>query len=205
VIATVIAAAIVCGCDGGAAHAPELTDAGSASGSAAAGSAVAGSATPTPIRTGPLPTGPGVLPGEKPPVEPELAKEDSAAGAFAFAAYFMRILSWSIATNDSWLLQSVSAPSCTPCKKYIDGAQALHARHQEQVGGRPFIKSATVVHPPFPVAADYATEFVVTQTMATLLPSKTTLPAKNGVRSIVYVTWTGENWLVVDQAAPEAQ
>src|SRR5690348_14210274 len=104
-IAAVLSALLLAaGCSGGGASAPPtaVPTAPPKSGAATGGRS---SPSPSPVRTGPLMTGPGVLPGEKPPVEHDLARLHSQAGGYAFATYFVRALSWSIATNDAYLIR----------------------------------------------------------------------------------------------------
>jgi uncharacterized protein DUF6318 len=160
------------------------------------------SALAAPARTGPLTTGPGVLPGEKPPVEPDLARVHSDAGAYAFTIYFMRALSWSIATNDTWLLELSSAQSCAACARYIAGIQALRAKGEAQIGGRPVISKSQALAGSYPAGAEFAVEYTFDESATTMLPSNKHLPSNRGVRSIVYVAWTGRGWQVVKQAAP---
>jgi hypothetical protein len=158
--------------------------------------------TPTPSRTGPLTTGAGVLPGEKPPVEPEMAKEHNEEGAFAFAAYFIQALSWSIATTDPYLLNRISAASCAPCKRYVDGLNELRTKGQSQQGGRPSIATVKVATGHFSTDAEHAFEFRLDESAAVILPSASrTKTAHKDVRSIVFVSWIDRRWQVVGQAA----
>src|SRR5262249_41295739 len=57
--------------------------------------------------TGPATTGPNVRPGEQPPVLTVEAKRHNATGALFFAGYYMRVVDWTIATNDTYLLRQI--------------------------------------------------------------------------------------------------
>lgn len=175
-----------------------------ASGSAAAGSAVAGSATPTPIRTGPLPTGPGVLPGEKPPVEPADAYRDTYSGAFAIGTYFVSALSWSYATTDPYLLQQISSPECGACARFIQRLSTLRRDGGHIEGSRFSLLAIRHVTGHFPIAADYVFEIKLTQAPGRVIsPSGSpqvisTVPISDTSR--VYVSWSGTSWHVVEEA-----
>ena len=158
------------------------------------------SATPSPVRTGPLTTGPGVLPGEKPPVEHELATVHSQAGGYAFATYFMEALSWSIATNDGWLVDELSSPQCATCKRYLQTIDTLHAKHESQRGGRPIVKSSHRLLGPLPYGAEVAIEYVIDDTAAILLPGNTTSHAHPNLHTVIYLVWSGRGWTVREQA-----
>jgi hypothetical protein len=161
-----------------------------------------GSPSPSPSRTGPLTTGAGVLPGEKPPVEPDLARQHTAIGAYQFAAYFIRALSWSIATLDPYLLETVSAPSCAACRRYVDGIAALRSKGEQQRGGRPVIKSAVIDTGKLNTSATYAIEFGLHESAAQILPTVRVTRPPTDFQSIVFVSWAGSEWRVVEQSAP---
>ena len=54
------------------------------------------------------------------------AKADAAAGAKAFATYFVQAVDWGLATTDPYLISAISAPSCRACAGYIQGL--LHGK-----------------------------------------------------------------------------
>jgi Family of unknown function (DUF6318) len=89
--------------------------------------ATATTPSPTPSATEPLTTGPNVRPGEQPPEYPALARRHTAQGALAFAAYYYEAFDWGYATNDPFLVASISARTCSACSKYIHRLQALRA------------------------------------------------------------------------------
>jgi hypothetical protein len=167
-----------------------------------ASSSIRPTGSPSPSRTGPLTTGAGVLPGEKPPVEPDLAKQHTAIGAFQFAAYFIRALSWSIATLDPYLLEAASSPSCAACRRYVDGIAALRSKGEQQRGGRPVIKSAVIDSGKPKTSAAYAIEFGLHESAAQILPTVRVTRPPTDFQSIVFVSWAGSEWRVVEQSAP---
>lgn len=196
----VVLAASLCGC-GGAGARPAALSASSTLTSSPGSPRKSPSPSPSPVRTGPLTTGPGVLPGEKPPVEPSPAAGQSSSAAYAFSIYFIQALDWSIATNDPWLLQQISAPSCAACGRYIDGLRTLKAAKKREVGGRIEVASSRPVAGPYPAGTEFAVEFTLNESAITILPINKHIAADHGDRSVVYVGWSGSGWQVMKQAA----
>jgi hypothetical protein len=159
--------------------------------------------SPSPSRTGPLTTGAGVLPGETPPVEPDLAKQHTALGAQVFARYFIKALSWSIATTDSYLIRKISAASCETCARYVAGLDSLQATGRHEVGGRLTVDTIGLATGPFKTKSDFAVQFELNETPAWVLPATST-PSSQPKRfqSIVFVTWIGGRFQVVEQGSP---
>lgn len=54
------------------------------------------------------------------PALPELAEDDSPAGAEAFARHYIEVLNYSALTGDTALLEELSADDCSGCIKYIE-------------------------------------------------------------------------------------
>ena len=135
-------------------------------------------------------------------MEPTLAYVHSDAGGYAFATYFIRALSWSIATNDSWLLRALGGPNCSACKRYTDGIERLHRTGETQIGGRPSIITSHRLFGSMPGGAEVAIEYVVSESAATLLPTRQTTPPHSKANSIVYLIWDLDRWLVNEVAAP---
>lgn len=75
----------------------------------------------------PLPTGPNTRPGERPPTFPESARRNDAAGARAFADYFLRVWDWSIATNNTQALVPLISANCMPCVELFGRIHDLRA------------------------------------------------------------------------------
>lgn len=162
--------------------------------------------TASPARTGPLTTGPGVRPGEKPPVESAIAKQHTAAGALLFARYFIEALDWSIATNDTYLIEQVSSPRCTACDNYISGFEQLRSKNEFERGGRISVGASRIVQGVFRTKADYVIEFGLRDSgavvMGTASPTPFATTTASVYRSLVFVSWTGRGWQVLEQGAP---
>ncbi|TSD65489.1 DUF6318 family protein [Aeromicrobium piscarium] len=54
------------------------------------------------------------------PAMPELAGDDSPAGAEAFARHYIEVLNYAALTGDTADLEELSADDCTGCAKYVD-------------------------------------------------------------------------------------
>ena len=54
------------------------------------------------------------------PALPELADDDSPAGAEAFARHYIEVLNYASATGDTDPLDELSSEHCSGCRKYID-------------------------------------------------------------------------------------
>ncbi|MBM9462826.1 hypothetical protein JL108_05145 [Aeromicrobium sp. YIM 150415] len=54
------------------------------------------------------------------PAMPELAGDDSPAGAEAFARHYIEVLNYASSTGDTDLLRSLSSADCSGCQKYVD-------------------------------------------------------------------------------------
>jgi hypothetical protein len=87
-------------------------------------------------------TGPNTRPGEKPPVMPELATENSAAGARAFAEFFIKTIDWGYATTSSTYMRHYFTKSCIGClSTAVALDSAARAKHRF-IGDRFHITSA---------------------------------------------------------------
>jgi Family of unknown function (DUF6318) len=169
-------------------------------GTTASSSTVATS--PSPSHTGPLTTGPNVRPGEKPPVFPALAKQHSADGALAFAAYYFHSFDWAYATNDATALMPLALPSCQGCKASIDALSQLRRTGETLTGGRVSILSARISHEHFNIRADFVADVELNE-QAVVLHSRTA-PAStvaSGVRhhhALLFLQWASYRWQVAD-------
>jgi hypothetical protein len=158
--------------------------------------------TTSPPRTGPLTTGAGVLPGEKPPVEPAIAKTHTDNGAFAFAAYFIRALSWSIQTTDPYLLTQLSATSCEACLRYRDSLNAASARGN-RLAGYLEVQRIELARGTYRTKADHAFRLVLKEVAQTVAASGVRSTRTSRVYdSILFLTWSVGGWKVVGQGAP---
>jgi hypothetical protein len=156
---------------------------------------------PTVPRTGPLTTGAGVLPGEQPPVEPEIAKQHTDDGAFAFAAYYLHALDWSLATTDAYLLRGLSLNSCTACETHIAGIDRLRHAGSSIHGGRTAIESEQVVTVPRGMRADFGFRVRVAQQVARVTDARggvTDVQAAAKRTVALFVGWSQTSWLIVE-------
>jgi hypothetical protein len=161
--------------------------------------------SPSPSRTGPLTTGPNVRPGEQPPGLPDAAKEHSSAGALLFAGYYFKALDWSIATNDPFLVQAISASTCQACRRVIDGFRDLRARNAHLKGGRISLKTAKLVTGSFKFESDYVVQVTLTEEAEVLVPptaKPTSVAPKTTDNSLVFVSFASERWQVIEVGAP---
>jgi hypothetical protein len=169
-----------------------------------------GSATipvsPSPTRTGPLSTGPNVRPGELPPVLSADAKQHTSSGALLFAGYYFKAYDWGIATTDPYLVQQISAPSCGACKRYIDGLNSLRRENGYVKGGRIDVQSSHLTSGSFRFKSDYVVAVAVVEAaLVEVRPSaapSTTAPGTTHDTSLVFVSWAGHSWKIVEVGAP---
>lgn len=196
-----ILAMLVAGCDGGG-HSSGPSDSARASGPPS----TATSSRPSPTRTGPLTTGPNVQAGEKPPVLSDDAKQHTPAGALAFGSYYFKALDWSTATNDSFLVEQISALSCHACARAINGLRTLREERGYVRGGRISFGSATLVTGTFKVESDFVVQVTVDEQPVILVhpsaPPTTSAPAVAKDVSLVFVSWLSGTWRVVEVGAP---
>lgn len=196
VLSVVVAAVFLGGCSGGRGAAPPRRSPSSAGPSAS---------TSTP-RTGPLTTGAGVLPGEKPPVEPAIARTRTNAGALAFAMYYEHALDWSLATTDPYLLRQISAPTCDACSRYIRSLDDLRRSNGHVVGGRIEVGRVSIVEGHTLVRAHAVVKVECVQRATSIaLPSTTpsvVSKASQSTISFVYLVWLGSRWGVAGDFGP---
>jgi hypothetical protein len=158
-------------------------------------------------RTGPLATGPAVRPGETPPTLGPTSRQHTRIGALDFAGYFIKALDWSVATNDPYLIQQISSPRCTACRRYVDAIRGTLSKRGYQTGGRIRILSIGFSNDTYTITADYAIRSQIDEEASVLyIPGKapSTLSATPNLTSIVFVSWLDGHWQVVEQAGPES-
>jgi len=136
---------------------------------------------------------------------PAVATHHTANGAFDFAAYYLKALDWSVATNDVYLLQQVSSPTCAACNRSIAGVRALLASGAYETGGRFDIESVRAVTGNFKIRSEYVFE-AVTRDQAIVInrPSaspSTVAPALSHDASLIFVSWTRDGWNIVGVGA----
>jgi hypothetical protein len=184
-------------CDGGG-NRPKPSDASTPV-------ATAPSTTPSAPRTGPLTTGPGVQPGDKPPVLPDAAKQHTSTGALLFADYYFKAYDWGIATTDPYLVEQISAPSCTACQRYVKELNSLRLKGGHVDRGRTDVLSSKLANGTFKTKSDYVAECHIKEDAVVLVtpsaPPSTSAPASN-YTSLIFVSWSGGRWQIVEEGAP---
>lgn len=154
----VLVGAILCGLAGG------CTSASPSRHPHAASTSRSSSAVALPPTTSPTPglpsvpadvptTGSNVRPGEKPPVMPLEATHHTAAGAKAFATFFVRVIDWEGATVSSAYLRHYSSEACLSCRPFVDNTDSTSGRRY--VGGRMTIETTRLSPQPLYAKAEY--------------------------------------------------
>jgi hypothetical protein len=198
-----VVAAFLAGCGGSPAPSQPSTSVTTTPPLSSAVTSIA--ATPPAPRTGPLTTGPNVRPGEKPPVLPPLTQQHKPDGALAFARYYYQILDWSIATNDGYLLSSVSAPGCKSCARYLSGFSVQEQGKAVQHGGRIHIIAAEIAHGSFHFHSDVVTQVRIRQDAYSVSHPPLSAMIRHAAAdytSFVFVSWIGSGWKIIEEAAP---
>ena len=182
--------ALLTACGGGGAATHESSDGHSAS-----------VASPRP--TSPAPVGVNVRAGDKAPVLAPAAKTRTAAGAKAFATYFVQAVDWGLATTDPYLISAISGPNCRTCAGYIQSLTAMRARGDSVRGARIQIVSATVMRGTLPVQAEYGVELVIREDAPVAASAASAVPSTdsraNQGYARVYLDWTAGGWQVVEE------
>jgi hypothetical protein len=169
------------------------------------GTTTAAPASPSPSQTGPLTTGPGVRPGEQPPVLTAEAKAHTPTGALLFANYYFKAYDWGVATTDPYLVDQISAPSCSVCRRYITRLNSLRSAEGHVERGRTTVLSSKLVTGDFATKSDYVVEFQIKEDAVVLIrpsaPPSTSAPA-SAYTSLVFVSWKQSGWQIIEEGAP---
>ena len=121
-----------------------------------------------------------------------------------FANYFVRVVDWSIATNDPYLIPTVSLDTCAACSGYVRKINALQSAGGYLTGGRSTVTSMKLATGTSNIPADRIVALSVTQEPAVIqLPGaqpSTESPASASTNVRVYVSWVTVGWEVVEMA-----
>lgn len=154
-IAAFAAVCLAAGCSGSSGNAPSsdpphfvpstpVTSSSAPSTSTSTPTAPATPSVPADVPT----TGPNVTgPSERPPVEPILATQRSAAGAKAFAEFFIRTIDWAYATNSTKYMRHYYEASCVACASTADAVDRAAQKGHHFVGDRFSIRRVTAPAP----------------------------------------------------------
>lgn len=133
---------LVAGCTSGSA-APRPSTSPSTSTAAVPPSSTA---PPAPTVPADVPTtGPNTRPGERPPVMPVAATKHTAAGAKAFAVFFIKTIDWAYATTSTTYMRHYFDRSCVECRSAADAVDDAAHKHRHFVGDRFKIRSSTPI------------------------------------------------------------
>jgi Family of unknown function (DUF6318) len=158
------------------------------------------SSRPSTVSTGPRTTGPNVRPGEKPPVLDPLGTQRSSAGALLFADYFIRVLDWSLATTDPYLVQRLSLPTCQACAQYGDRLGRLRKSGGYVRGGRITVNSTSIAAGNSAFKSDCIVQAFLTQDADTVV-TRTAPPSTESTRAStsglrLYLSWLRDHWAI---------
>jgi hypothetical protein len=130
------------------------------------------------------------------PVPPE-ATPETAAGAAAFARYYLDVLGLAFETADPTQLRSLSASGCGGCDALITSVAELQEQGRKRVGGRYLIKD--VAAPPVE-AGDVIVEVVYEREAAQVLDAQgqivASAPSVPMTNAQLRLLRRGEAWVV---------
>jgi hypothetical protein len=139
-------------------------------------------------------------PGEKPPVEPVAALAHTAAGAKAFAEFFIKTIDWGYATIDGSYIRHHSSANCISCASLADGLDKDRAAGRRYLGGRLAIIESSPVARGWQhgeVVAANGTAFEVVTRSGKPVSAE---PAHPHLRYTVTLEWANDHWLVEELA-----
>jgi hypothetical protein len=199
-------ALLLAGCGGeddGAAASPSST----ASSTASAGSSSAESTSPAPSPEGtPAEYVPASLEGPAEnvpkPVMPELAKEESRAGAQAFLDYWSDAMWYAYQTGDTSYVRDMTSEHCEACLAELDDLEAVYSSGKWTIGGR---ESINIQEDEINEASDGVYKpIVVYKRDDGQLVSKNGIemeaPGESGDKSLIYLDYMDNQWLYITLA-----
>ncbi len=171
------------------------------------------STKPSPTKSSPSPTasaptvpadvpttGKNVKPGETPPVEPVAATHHDAAGAAAFAKFFVQTIDWAYATMSTTYMRHYFEDSCTYCTATARPIDQAAAKGQYIVGAR-YI-NYRVETPSFGSVGESSVGVTIDIQSGELVDQSGSFvdgtPAKTGVVWTPKLTWKTSSWVVTD-------
>ena len=147
-------------------------------------------------------TGPNTRPGETPPVMPMLATQHSAAGARAFAEFFIKTIDWGYATTSSTYMRHYFEPTCIQCRNVELFLNTARSKGDHYLGGRIAVVDA-VTKPLAPPARDVAeVSMHVNISSSEVLNRSGRVKgedvAYNSLSEVAQLKWNPNGWKVVD-------
>lgn len=148
-------------------------------------------------------TGPNVRPGEVPPTPDPVASENSAEGAQAFVAYYVRAIDWAYATSSPDFLRSYYATNCNNCVAFLDNVKEKTDQRYYYTGSRIRLNQVALVHNDNRMNAAYAVSAEnAVSAGAVHAPNGRVISDFPAVDHFTLTTWLGyENgkWVILDQ------
>jgi hypothetical protein len=210
--AAMLAAALLAGCTGSTPGSPAEQSSGdpvsvsptisSAASTGATGTtsspAIVSTAVPSDVPT----TGPNLLhKGERPPVMPLAATKHTAAGAVAFAKFFIRTIDWGYATTSSAYMRHYYEPSCITCRSIAKAIDTQAAKRHHFRGDRLSIRAADLTGGFGATAAVTVTFRVSSVEVVDVRGDFVDASPAVTLRNVVTARWLSRHWRVADLVA----
>jgi hypothetical protein len=111
---------------------------------------------------------------------------------------------WSFATNDAYLIRQTSIDKCQACGRIARRLDRLGDLHQVFKGGRVRLLSAGIARGHFTITSDHVVRTRIRQERGVLVGShdSDSRLKESVVDSLVFVTWIGSGWSVVEVGEP---
>ncbi len=142
-------------------------------------------------------------PGEKPPTLPAVGTTNTAAGARAFAVFYIQALDWGYATMDATLATSLFSDTCRGCARFVKtffDDEVQLGRHY--IGSRTVVTGAESVRSDHHFGSSQVVDTTVTQEKGTLVDSAgKVIEREPAVREAVFrswLVWSHAHWAIVD-------
>jgi len=177
-------------------------------------SSVVAGPTTTPVRssTAPTPTaptvpadvpstGPNTKPGERPPVMPAMATRHTAAGAKAFAEFFIKTIDWGYATTSSTYMRHYFARTCIDCLSVANALDYDRNRGHRYIGDRFSIVRSTE---PTPTGSTYQLHLELDVTASEVVDKNGNFVdgegALNDYDELLRLAWSSRGWTISDMS-----
>ena len=147
-------------------------------------------------------TGPNVLPGARPPVMPEFAKQHTAEGAMVFVSYVIRALDWGYSTADAAIMKPLYAAECVPCAKQVAAFDGVKTSGRRFRGGHlNVISVGSAPLAPKRANAEQAVDIKFDVEALSVLDAQGRdmegpYPAARDTLRF-YLTWTSDGWKII--------
>jgi hypothetical protein len=129
---------------------------------------------------------------------PLLATKHTAAGAVAFAKFFIRTIDWGYATTSSAYMDHHFTPRCDSCRAFSSSLQKARRTHETFVGGRFTIRSASSARPN-PQRGQQTAEILFDLGALATFNSQHVFvgsqPGRKGARFYVSMDWASGRWV----------